>query len=84
MSHDWYRVRSVTALGDAVAEVRKSARLTQADAGRRVGSSRPTISRMERGEPVSTATVLDVLAEAGYELLIVPRGARVRVEEPDG
>lgn len=82
MSQDWYRVRSLTALGSAVAGTRRAAGLTQDDAAHRSGSSRPTISRLERGEPVGTQVVLDLLAETGHELVVVPRGARVRVELP--
>lgn len=78
----FYRARSVDALADAVRSVRSTTGKTQDDLAQAVRSSRPTISRMERGLPTATDTLLDVLAECGYEIVIVPRGALVTVEVP--
>ncbi len=38
---------------------------------------------MERGQQVSTATVIDLLATTGYDIVLVPRGAHVTVEKED-
>lgn len=81
MTHDWYRARSQESLGHALAEIRKSAKVSQSEAAELTQSSRATISRMERGLPASSQTVMDLLEHAGYEVLLVPRGARVQVEE---
>ena len=81
MMQPWFRARSARTLGDALAEIRKRAGLSQSDAAELTGTSRPTVSRMERGLPVSSATVLELLEHARYEIVLVPRGARVVVEE---
>ena len=82
MSQAWYRARSLASLGTALAAARKSAGLDQQAMAEAIGSSRPTVSRMERGEAVSSATVWDAATKAGYEIVLVPRGARVQVEDP--
>lgn len=79
--HPWFRVRSLQMLGSAVAEIRQAAGLSQSETAEMTHSSRPTISRMERGQQVSSATVIDVVAASGYDIVLVPRGARLRVEE---
>ena len=77
----WYRARTLESLGAAVAGIRGARGLTQTELGARSGSSRPTISRIERGEPASDETVLQALAAMGYELVAVPRGAVLKVEK---
>jgi transcriptional regulator with XRE-family HTH domain len=75
----FYRARSLDGLASAVAGARAARHLTQEDLGRAIGSSRPTISRLERGIATGADTVLDALAACGYELVVVPRGATVTV-----
>lgn len=82
MMQSWYRARSARSLGEALAEIRKGAGLSQSDAAELTHTSRPTVSRMERGLPVSAATMLGLLEHARYEMVLVPRGARVVVEDP--
>jgi len=82
MTQTWYRARTLAALGMALAEIRKDAGLSQSDAAARTRTSRPTISRMERGKPGATATVVDLLAATRYEILIVPRGSQVTIGDP--
>lgn len=77
----WYRARSTAALGAAVQGARQGAGFNQADLAERADTSRPTISRLERGQVVTTTTLLDTLAACGYELVVVPRGARILVED---
>jgi transcriptional regulator with XRE-family HTH domain len=71
-------------LGAAVAQVRKQRGLTQANLAQRVGVGRMTIVRLERGEAVSSETMIAALSECGQALAIVPKFSRVRIEEPDG
>ena len=78
----WYRVRTLASLGTAMAEIRRNAGLNQDDAAALAHASRPTMSRLERGAPSSTAVIIDLLASTGYEVLLVPRGSRVTVREP--
>ncbi|HRA74774.1 MAG TPA: helix-turn-helix transcriptional regulator [Propionicimonas sp.] len=81
MKQPWFRARSARSLGDALAEIRRGAGWSQSEAAERTRTSRPTVSRLERGLPVSSATVLNLLEHARYEIVLVPRGARVVVEE---
>ncbi|NDO89562.1 helix-turn-helix transcriptional regulator [Cellulosimicrobium cellulans] len=67
-------------MGEAVRRARETRGLTQSDLAERASSSRPTMSRLERGAPVASTTLLDVAAACGYELVLVPRGARLVVE----
>lgn len=77
----WYRARTPAALGAAVQGARQSADLNQDELAVRAGTSRATLSRLERGLPVTTTVLLETLAESGYEIVVVPRGARVRLED---
>lgn len=76
----FYRARDTAGLGRAVQGVRTARRYTQDELAHMIDSSRPTISRLERGAAAtSTDTLLDALAACGYELVVVPRGARITV-----
>lgn len=75
----YYRARTTRALADAVRAVRTASGKSQTDLAEVIGSSRPTISRMERGQPIATDTVIDALTACGYELVVVPRGSLVIV-----
>lgn len=89
MSHDsdasdvpqalWFRARSPHALGTAVASARRARGLTQTELAGRTSSSRATVSRLERGGSTTTDTLLDALARCGYEVVVVPRDAKVTV-----
>ena len=68
-------------LGQAVRGARVRVRLQQADLALRVGVSRMTISRLERGEAVSTETAMRCLSECGYGLVVVPKFSRVEVHD---
>ena len=78
----WYRARSLSGAGIALQEVRRDTHLSQDDAARRIGSSRPTLSRMERGEAVQSDVLFDLAAELGYEFVLVPRGSDLKVSPP--
>jgi DNA-binding XRE family transcriptional regulator len=75
----FYRARSLTALAAALRGARTGRGYTQDDLAAAIGSSRPTISRMERANPATTDTLLDALSACGYELVVVPRGSTVTV-----
>jgi transcriptional regulator with XRE-family HTH domain len=71
--------RSDTALGELgrqLRELRKSARLTQADLSARAGISRDTLSRVENGGSAETAIVQRVAAELGCQLAIERKPVR--------
>lgn len=79
LNRPFYRARTLHALAAAVQGARQGRGLTQVDLALAIGSSRPTVSRMERGHPAATDTLLDALAECGYEVVVVPRGSRITV-----
>ena len=78
----FYRARSTPALADAVQAIRTASGRTQSDLAHAIHSSRPTISRLERGLPTATDTLVDALTECGYEIVIVPRGSLVTIVNP--
>ena len=71
--------QELAALGAAVKGAREAKGLTQDELASRTASSRPTISRLERGHAVSTNTLMAALIASGYELAAVPRGSRIRI-----
>lgn len=79
LTRRFYRARNTEALGHALQAVRVAAGHTQTDLAHTISSSRPTISRMEHGNPTTTDTVLDALTACGYELVVVPRGSHISV-----
>ena len=79
LTQRFYRARSLHALAAALRGARDIRGLTQAELADTIGSSRPTVSRMERGAPVATDTALAALAACGYELVAVPRGSTISV-----
>jgi transcriptional regulator with XRE-family HTH domain len=78
----WYRARSRRSLGEALQSARQAAGTTQDELAARIGSSRPTLSRLERGDSPQADTILAILAATGYELVVVPRGSKITVEPP--
>ncbi len=63
-------------LGGAVRGARKRARLTQTDVCARAQISRDTLSRLERGEPVDTSTLLRIANSLGYLIDLRPAPLR--------
>jgi transcriptional regulator with XRE-family HTH domain len=55
-------------LGERVRSARRAAHLTQVDLCGRVGIVRDTLSRLERGEPVDTSTLVRVLSAMGMRI----------------
>lgn len=82
MAHlPWSWVADPTGLGGVIRDARRSRGLQQVDLAERLGVSRRTVSRMERGEAVSIETALRALAECGVALAAVPKFARVEVSD---
>lgn len=78
----WYRARTKQALGAALQSIRQRAGTTQDELASQVSSSRPHLSRLERGTSPQVDTLMQLLDAQGYELVVVPRGSTVRVEPP--
>lgn len=79
----WYRARTLQLLGDAVAGARGDSELTQQDLAQKIGSSRPTMSRLESGHGASAKTILEALRACDYELIAVPRDSKITVTKPE-
>ena len=69
-------------LGATLRRARRDRDLTQAELAERLGVTRMTVSRLERGESVSMETALRALSECGYALAVVPKFTTLRVEDP--
>jgi DNA-binding XRE family transcriptional regulator len=67
------------AINSKSVKARKREGANQVDLADRVGVSRSTVQRLERGDDVSVDSLLSTLAELGLEAILVPRGARVTV-----
>lgn len=78
----WLRPRGQDALGQAVSTCRQAAGLTQEQLAGRLRINRTTVIDMEAGRNQALARVADALSVLGYDLLVVPRGAKVTVSEP--
>ncbi|MGF0116041.1 helix-turn-helix transcriptional regulator [Promicromonospora sp. Marseille-Q5078] len=79
----WFRARTGPALGTAIKRARERALLSQDELAEAAGTSRPTVSRLERGASVASGTVIELASACGYEIVLVPRGARITVEPRD-
>lgn len=84
MRYDRYmdQTRAVTPVefGHAVRRARERRGLHQADLAERLGVTRMTVSRLERGGAVSMETAIRALSECGFEAVVVPKFSRVTVE----
>jgi HTH-type transcriptional regulator / antitoxin HipB len=65
--------------GASVRRARHQKGLRQDELAERLGVTRMTVSRLERGEPVSVDTALRALSECGYAIAVAPKFTRVAV-----
>ena len=68
--------------GARVRALRREKGLRQDELADRIGVTRMTISRLERGESVSVDTALRALSECGYAIAVAPKFTRVTVDGP--
>lgn len=61
-------------LGHAVKAVRQAARLKTTDIARASGRSRDVLNRLERGQDVTVASLMDILASMGLALRLERTG----------
>jgi len=67
--------RTAKQIGAIIRRARRSAGMTQAALGAKIGMRQATISKLERGEPATQlVTLLDVLSALGMEIVIDKRG----------
>ena len=67
-------IRLPADLGQAIRAARKSARLKTTDIARASGRSRDILNRLERGQDVTVASLLDILASMGLALRLERSG----------
>jgi HTH-type transcriptional regulator / antitoxin HipB len=79
MYHSVPLVYDTAELGERVRRARQGRGFHQDELADRIGVTRMTISRLERGESVSVDTALRALSECGIALALVPKFSRVTV-----
>lgn len=77
----WLRLRGQDALARAVAGCREAAGLTQEQLAHRLRINRTTVIDIEAGRNQALARAAEALSLLGYDLIVVPRGAKVTVTE---
>lgn len=68
-----------TEFGERIRALRRARGLRQDELADRIGVTRMTISRLERGESVSVDTALRALSECGYAIAVAPKFTRLTV-----
>ncbi|MUL49051.1 helix-turn-helix transcriptional regulator [Mycobacterium sp. CBMA293] len=63
--------------GERIRTLRREKGLRQDELADRIGVTRMTISRLERGESVSVDTALRALSECGYAIAVAPKFSRL-------
>jgi hypothetical protein len=80
----WFRLRGPGALGQAVASCRQAGGSTQEQLAGRLRIHRTTLIDMEAGRGQALARAVEALGLLGFDLIVVPRTARVTVTEAAG
>lgn len=70
-------------LGEQIRHARLDKGLQQDELADRLGVTRMTVSRLERGQSVSVDTALRALSECGYAIAVAPKFTRVAVLDGD-
>jgi len=78
----WIRVKGGSDLGQAREQVRRETGLSQAELAERLDVTRTTVIDMEKGRPAAMRRLVDGFSILGYDLVVVPRGARIEVADP--
>jgi hypothetical protein len=76
----WFWLRGDEGAGRALAGVRHAVGLTQAEIASRLGMDRTTVVNIEAGRNTAVNRFVGLFNRMGYDLIAVPRGARVTVE----
>jgi transcriptional regulator with XRE-family HTH domain len=80
MARPWFWLRGDQGAGRALAGVRRAAGLTQAEIAGRLGMDRTTVIDIEAGRNTAVNRFVGLFNRMGYDLIAVPRGARVTVD----
>jgi transcriptional regulator with XRE-family HTH domain len=76
----WFWLRGDTGAGRALAGARHAAGLTQAELAARLGVDRTTVVNLEAGRNAAVSRLIRAFNGLGYDLIAVPRTARVTVD----
>lgn len=79
----WLRTRGSNALSQAIIQCRQNSGFTQEQLARRLRVNRTTLLDMEAGRNTAITRAAEALSVLGYDLVVVPRGAKVNVSEPE-
>ncbi len=77
----WLRPRGRDALAQSILACRQAAGLTQEQLAQRLRVNRTTVIDMEAGRNQALGRAAEALSVLGYDLVVVPRGAKVTVTE---
>ena len=80
----WYRIRGRSGLKEALSGARRLTGISQAELAERLGVDRVTLVHLEGGKNAGALRLLDAFGALGFDLLAVPRSARVHVDEGTG
>jgi HTH-type transcriptional regulator / antitoxin HipB len=73
-------IRLLPDLGEAVREARKSGKLKATDIAEKSGRARNVLYRLESGEDITVASLLDILRAMGLAIRLEPLGTPTLTE----
>ena len=79
MNHTPVLIYDTAEFGECIRALRHEKGLRQDELADRIGVTRMTISRLERGEAVSVDTALRALSECGYAIAVTAKFVRLAV-----
>lgn len=79
----WYHGKTRQEIASALRQIRTENDITQEQLATKLGSSRATISRLERDQDVSLELAVKAFRALGYQLVAVPFGSRVQVSHDE-
>ena len=77
----WTNAYSYEDIGEFLREARRDRGITQVEMAKKLGFSSVTLSALETGKNVSAAKVDRYLQQLVFRMVIVPKGADVKVTE---
>lgn len=80
---EWTNIYNMEQLGAFLKKTRRKRHLTQNEYAEMVGVSHATLSALENGKGVSTATLERALQFLGLRLIVLPKQATVQISIPE-
>ena len=69
---DWREIETLSDLGVFIRDARRKLGVTQTEFAKKIGVSHATLSALENGKCVASATLHKALHGVGYKALVVP------------